>query len=173
MKKQKGTSPPEASPARRNFLTMVWIGLGFVVLAEFFWIIISFLKPRRSRAKGESGEIVVIGAVDDFEKNSVTAFTRGRFYISRLDDGGFIAMSCKCTHLGCTVTWDIEKKRFECPCHASAFDIKGNVINPPAPRALDFFPIMIENNIVKIDTGKRIQRKRFAETQVALPAIKI
>ena len=59
----------------------------------------------------------------------------------RLDDGGLLALSCKCTHLGCTVPWVEKEKKFLCPCHASAFDITGNVINSPAARALDTFPV--------------------------------
>jgi cytochrome b6-f complex iron-sulfur subunit len=75
-------------------------------------------------------------------------------------------LSRRCTHLGCTVPWDEEEKKFKCPCHASAFDITGNVINPPAPRALDTYPVKIENNIVKVDTGKPIRRKQFNKSQV-------
>ncbi len=87
----------------------------------------------------------------------------------RLGDGGFLALSCKCTHLGCTVPWVEKEKRFLCPCHASAFDITGNVISAPAPRALDIFTVSIENNIVKVDTGRRIKRSGFDSKQVVYP----
>ena len=86
--------------------------------------------------------------------HSVTAFVRGRFYLARLADGGFLALSRKCTHLGCTVPWVATENKFVCPCHASAFDITGNVISPPAPRALDIYAVMIENDIVKVDTSR-------------------
>ncbi len=163
------TSPPE--PSRRSFFKKVWMVLGFVALAEFIGLVVAFLKPRKPRIKeGDFGGIITAGAVDDFAPNSVTAFRQGKFYLSRLEDGGFLALSRKCTHLGCTVTWDSEKKRFECPCHASAFDIKGDVINPPAPRALDLYAVMIENSVVKVDTGKPIQRRRFKESQVTRSA---
>jgi len=106
------------------------------------------------------------GPVAKFPLNSVTAFIRGKFYLCRLEDGGFLAVSRKCTHLGCTVPWLDKEKRFACPCHASAFDIKGEVINPPAPRPLDLYRLFIENNIVKVDIGKRIKRSLFREDQV-------
>jgi hypothetical protein len=48
----------------------------------------------------------------------------------------------------------------------SAFDITGNVINSPAARALDTFTVTIENNIVKVETGKRIKRNGFEPKQV-------
>jgi cytochrome b6-f complex iron-sulfur subunit len=37
-----------------------------------------------------------------------------------------IAFSAACTHLGCTVQWQKNQHQFECPCHGSIFDAKGN-----------------------------------------------
>jgi cytochrome b6-f complex iron-sulfur subunit len=109
------------------------------------------------------------GAFDQFAPGSVTAFVRGRFYLVRLQDGGFLAISRQCTHLGCTVPWIDSEQRFACPCHASAFDITGNVINSPAPRALDRYPLAIENGIVKVDTGRPMRRNAFTTEQVMYP----
>ena len=166
------TAQPDQS--RRNFLTKLWIGLGVFALAEFVGVIFAFLRPRKSKV-GEKNldAIITAGAVDKFAPNSVTAFVRGRFYLSRLEDGGFLALSRKCTHLGCTVPWVEKEKKFACPCHASTFDIAGNVINSPAPRALDIYPVFIENNIVKVDTGKLIKRSEFRTEQVTYPKKKI
>ena len=69
-------------------------------------------------------------------------------------------------HLGCTVPWDEKTKTFPCPCHASSFDMQGSVLSPPAPRALDLFPVTIEGGIVKVDTSRRIERPRFEPGQV-------
>jgi cytochrome b6-f complex iron-sulfur subunit len=99
----------------------------------------------------------------------VTAFPRGNFYLARLEDGGFLAVSRTCTHLGCTVPWVFAEKRFVCPCHASTFDITGNVVNAPAPRAMDLYEVFIENNIVKVDARKRIRRTEFRKEQVVYP----
>jgi Rieske Fe-S protein len=62
---------------------------------------------------------------------------------------------------------------FACPCHGSAFDITGNVIDAPAPRALNIYPITIENNIIKVDTRKPIKRSTFSAEQVTYPKKKI
>jgi cytochrome b6-f complex iron-sulfur subunit len=98
--------------------------------------------------------------------SSVTPFNEGRFYLVRLDDGGLLALYRKCTHLGCAVPWDQAQKQFICPCHASAFDGTGAVLNPPAPRPLDLFPVSIVNGEVQVDTGKPMQRDRFDKSQV-------
>ena len=152
---------------KRDLLTKVWWGLGIAALIEFLGVGAVFLRPRKPRVKrGGFGEIIVAGAIDQFQPDTVTAFRNGQFYLARLENGGFLAISRKCTHLGCTVLWASEENRFKCPCHASAFDITGNVVAPPAPRALDLYPITIENSIVKVDTSKLAKRRRFETTQV-------
>jgi cytochrome b6-f complex iron-sulfur subunit len=153
--------------SRRDFLTKAWWGLGILAILEFVGVGVAFLRPRKSRAKtGDFGSIITAGAVDDFKPNSVTAFRRGHFYLARLKDGGFLALSRKCTHLGCSVPWDVKENKFICPCHASEFDITGNVISPPAPRALELYTVKIENRIIKVDTNKPIKRKTFDKSQV-------
>jgi len=162
--------PDTSGTSRRSFLIKVWKALGILALIEFAGVAIAFLRPRKtSGAEGEFGGVITAGLVDAFALNSVTAFRRGLFYLSRLDDGGFLALSYKCTHLGCTVPWVAAENRFVCPCHSSAFDIKGNVMSPPASRALDLYQVIIENDVVKVDTRKRIQRTEFRKEQVVHP----
>ena len=144
--------------------------MGGVALAEFVAVAFAFLRPRKSKAGGENADsIISAGAVERFTPNSVTAFVRGKFYLARLEDGGFLALSRTCTHLGCTVPWVEKEMKFACPCHGSAFDITGNVIEAPAPRALNIYPITIENNLIKVDTRKPIKRSRFRAEQVMYP----
>ena len=158
---------PEAEASRRGFLGKLWLLLGGVALAEGVWIIAGFLSPRKRRREG-AGEaaVIIAGPVDRFEPGTVTAFPEGRFYLARLAGGGFLALNRECTHLGCTVPWVASEGRFICPCHASAFDITGAVLSPPAPRPLDLFAVRIENAIVKVDVSRPIKRSSFAESQV-------
>ena len=160
----------QQDPSRRTFLTKLWIGLGILATLEFIGALIAFLRPRKPEAEvGDFGAILEAGPIDEFLLDSVTAFVRGRFYLVRLEDGGFLALSRRCTHLGCTVPWLSNEKEFACPCHASVFDIRGEVISPPAPRALDIFEVFIENNIVKVDTSRLIKRSEFRAEQVVYP----
>jgi cytochrome b6-f complex iron-sulfur subunit len=154
-------------PSRRNFLNKLWVGLGLVALVEAVVVVFAFLRSNKSKPPGvDSHVMVTAGAVSTFEPNSVTAFVRGRFYLARLEDGGFLALSRKCTHLGCTVPWFEKEMKFACPCHGSAFNITGEVISSPAPRPLDIYPIFIENNVVKVDTSEPLKRSEFRTEQV-------
>jgi cytochrome b6-f complex iron-sulfur subunit len=157
------------STTRRSFLGRLWLWLGGVALFEGLWIVGAVLRPRLRRVTETDDAVMVAGPVERFDPGSVTAFPGGRFYLSRLDDGGFLALSRKCTHLGCTVPWMGEVDRFVCPCHASSFDIRGEVLSPPAPRALDLHPVRIENGVVKVDTSKTVTRRTFAPSQVVRP----
>jgi cytochrome b6-f complex iron-sulfur subunit len=154
------------SASRRRLLNWIWGGLLATFTAEIAWVTGSFLRPRRARATDESA-LVIAGPVERFSPKTVTAFPEGRFYLARLEDGGFLALDRTCTHLGCTVPWDAETGRFKCPCHASTFDITGAVLAPPAPRPLDLYQVRIENGVVKVDTGRRIRRDAYVPGQEA------
>ena len=167
MSKTTKEKKPDVDSPRRSFLNIIWLVLGGVALAEFVAVALAFLRPRKLKARREDPDsIITAGAVERFKKNSVTAFVRGKFYLVRLEDGGFLALSRTCTHLGCSIPWVEKEMKFACPCHASVFDITGNVIEAPAPRALDIYPIVIENNMVKVHTREPVKRSMFRADQV-------
>lgn len=52
------------------------------------------------------------------------------------------ALSRKCTHLGCKLTYHEDRDIFECPCHQSQFHAEtGKVMRGPAREPLTFFPV--------------------------------
>jgi cytochrome b6-f complex iron-sulfur subunit len=141
--------------------------LGGIALLEAGWIAVSSLVARtREQSSPDGPSVIVAGPVDRFALGSVTPFAEGRFYLARDEDGGFLALHRKCTHLGCSVPWNEDEQRFACPCHASAFDIHGDVVNAPAPRPLDLYAVTIDDGIVKVDTARLIRRRSFERDQV-------
>lgn len=161
------SSSNTGSLSRRDFLKTAWAGLAGLALFEVGAISVAYMQPITTQ--GEFGSEITAGKVDDFPINSVTPIPNGRFYLSRLEDGGFLAIYQRCTHLGCTVPWDQTQALFACPCHNSQFTRTGDLLNPPAPRALDLFAIRIEDGLVKVDTSKPIVRDHFEPTQVVYP----
>ena len=157
MSVQDQTSPQQDNVTRRDFLKLAWGAAGALALVEAGGVALRFFSPRV--VEGEFGGVFTVGHVDEFPPGSVTPVTAGRFYLVRLDDGGFLALYRKCTHLGCAVPWDQAEGKFICPCHASAFELDGDVLNPPAPRPLDRFPVLIDaDGMIAVDTATAIER---------------
>lgn len=156
--------------SRRSFLNRVWLVLGGVAFAEIVVGAFAFFRSSsRQKLPEEADNIITAGPVENFEPGTVSAFVAGKFYLARLEDGGFLAMSRRCTHLSCTVPWVAAENKFICPCHASEFDIRGEVTSPPAPRALDLYQVEIHNNVLTVNTGKLRKRSAFAGDQVTYP----
>lgn len=164
MEKTMTSATTQSKAARRDFLKTTWAVAGAAVLLELGGAALFYMQPRL--AEGEFGGLITVGKVDDFPPGSVTHIPNGRFYLSRLQDGGFLALYQRCTHLGCNVPWDQAQGTFICPCHSSAFSVEGEVLNPPAPRPLDLFRITIEDGLVKVDTSTPITRQKYDPTQV-------
>ncbi|WP_051469694.1 FAD-dependent oxidoreductase [Chelativorans sp. J32] len=57
--------------------------------------------------------------------------------VRRHDDGSLIGLSATCTHMGCIVGWNGIDRTWDCPCHGSRFDERGEVIAGPAVSALE------------------------------------
>jgi cytochrome b6-f complex iron-sulfur subunit len=150
---------------RRNFLKSGVSALGMLALFEAGGASLLFMQPRS--LEGEFGGAVTAGTVDTFPPGSVTEFPDGRFFLVHAPQGGFLAVYRRCTHLGCSVNWEPDKNQFFCPCHASSFDIHGDVENPPAPRALDTFPVQIADDQVIVDTSTIQSRDSFSVEQLA------
>jgi cytochrome b6-f complex iron-sulfur subunit len=60
------------------------------------------------------------------------------------------AFSLTCTHLGCTVQWQADKKEFYCPCHDGRFDEFGDVVAGPPPIPLEQVSVRVDADIVTI-----------------------
>ncbi len=82
------------------------------------------LKKKPSLAEVRPGE----GAVVRLNGRDVAAFRR--------EDGTVSAVSARCTHLGCLVSFNAAEHSWDCPCHGSRFDVDGRVIEGPATRRL-------------------------------------
>jgi len=143
--------------SRRDFINLAWGAAGAAAVSELSIVGLRFLSPRAT--VGEFGGKFTLGSYDQYPPGSVTPVEAGRFYLVRLQDGGFLAIYRRCTHLGCAVPFDHASGEFVCPCHGSAFTMEGDVINQPAPRPLDLFALAInEAGEIVVDTGSPIER---------------
>jgi len=151
-------------PGRRDFMKTAWKGLGIIGGLEFTGLTLHYLIERGDNSNNKN--LFDAGSAAEFPKNSVTPFRRGKFYLVRLADGGFMALSLKCSHLGCAVIWDEKAAEFICPCHSSKFNRQGDVVSPPAPRALDVYDIEVTSGKLMVNLNKKSKRERFDKSQL-------
>ncbi len=127
--------------SRRDFFGRLgWGGFGLVSLVGFLSFIRSafprvlFLPP--SKFKAGRPEDYPVGEVSEKYKNEY------RVWIVR-EDYGFFAIFAKCTHLGCTPRWLASENKYKCPCHGSGYYKDGYNFEGPAPRPMDRFAIVL------------------------------
>ena len=143
--------------SRKDIFNVLWASAGVLAVGELALVGLRFLSPRV--VEGEFGGLFNLGDYDQFPEGSVTPVEAGRFYLVRLQDGGFLAIYRRCTHLGCAVPFDQASQEFVCPCHGSAFTTEGQVKNDPAPRPLDLFLLSInDDGQIEVDTSQKIER---------------
>ena len=156
-------SEQKSGMSRRNFLGFAW-GVSLIALVGQAGVaFLQFFQPRLKT--GGFGSKIIAGTPKEFKPGTVNLVQAGHFYISTLEDGGYLALWQRCTHLGCTVPWRADEKQFHCPCHSSLYNPKGEVIGGPAPRPLDIFPIALVDGNLVVDTGNPIVRDKFDPSQ--------
>ena len=167
-KRERNTTTTETvTTERRSLLVRFWQVLAAAAGLELCWLATSLLRARANRRAGtQSGtNYLEAGTIDQFKPGDVKAVPRGGFYLVCLEDGSFLALSKTCTHLGCSVPWNQEEEKFICPCHGSSFDRNGVVLTPPAVRPLDYYPVKIENGLIRVDVASPKKRESFNASQ--------
>lgn len=72
--------------------------------------------------------------VINLEKDNYVSLKHKKKYIGVYKDnnGQVFALDIRCPHLGCILSFNKEERAYECPCHGSKFDYKGNLLYSPS-----------------------------------------
>jgi menaquinol-cytochrome c reductase iron-sulfur subunit len=84
---------------------------------------------------------IQIEQVDGWRK----AVSEKAVYITKDPDGQLRALTAICPHLGCTVPWNRDKKRFICPCHGGTFTSDGARVSGPSQRGMDTLETSVQD----------------------------
>jgi quinol---cytochrome c reductase iron-sulfur subunit, bacillus type len=84
------------------------------------------------------------------EAGKTTAFVRKGAKELDEDPNEFIAISSRCVHAGCPVTFVQAAGNFVCPCHGGVYDFEGKRIGGPPVRPLDRFQTRIRAGTVEV-----------------------
>ena len=95
------------------------------------WVGAHFVGDRLLPAQASSSDDVPAGEA------RVVRSGVGKVGVFRDDGGALHAVSLRCTHLGCLVTFNSAERSWDCPCHGSRFDVDGAVLAGPASKPLE------------------------------------
>jgi Rieske Fe-S protein len=161
---------PEVS--RRTFLTWYMAGLMTATLVAGIAPILVYIWPP-APAGEKVGEVKVTPSTpissladDDaikfdapqntgfFEQDGGGANAKGNvtysgYAVNHAGKISFFAITC--SHLGCSVNFVKDKKRFECPCHGSRFSLDGQVIHGPALFPLSHLRVTEQGDSLLVD----------------------
>ena len=128
--------------SRRDFLDWIIKGGLLATLMGMLFPALAYLWPvtRRGPALG----MMEVGRVDEIPVGgSKKVVLGGSALLVVRTEKEFKAFSAICTHLGCIVYWDSEKRGIVCPCHAGVFDLDGRVVSGPPPRLLPIHAVSV------------------------------
>lgn len=77
------------------------------------------------------------------EKGTIVRYQGKKWGVYKELSGKIFAVSTTCPHLGCMLAWNEDEKTWDCPCHGSRFDYKGNLIDNPSLSFQSSCPISI------------------------------
>lgn len=95
--------------------------------------------------------LVEVARTDNVRPGSVYRTTRADEPLILTNDAGTIrTFAAICTHEGCPLGWNAQQRLIRCPCHGSAFDVRGQVVEGPAKKPLKEIETFVERGRVLI-----------------------
>ena len=131
---------------RRSFLSMIFAVMGSISFGSLAYPFLKYLAPPKAEIKAGKQKIrkSVVGEAKEILFQNTPAIIIDR------PGKGLIALSRVCTHLGCLLEYDKQKKMLICPCHAGIFNLEGRVVSGPPPKSLTVIPLKVEGEDIVI-----------------------
>ena len=125
-----------STTSRRHFLDLLLSASLLGWLACIVYPIIRYLKPLPQT--GPTGPTrLTRDEASKLEQNKYVIVPVSGQRVMVLQAGDQLhAFSAKCTHEGCTVTFQPAQSVIWCPCHDGRFDLNGRVLSGPPPQPL-------------------------------------
>lgn len=153
-----GTPDPNdeglVSPERRTFLKTAIGVLGAVYAGAVGYPVYRYLASSVEESLMESAvnEVTLDNALA-LPKNAALMFKFGSApaMLIHQPDGGWTALSAVCTHLGCTPSYQPDRKVIFCPCHGGVYDAHtGANISGPPPKPLTEYKVVIADGKITV-----------------------
>ena len=126
----------KSTTSRRRFLDLLLGASALGWIASVAYPIIRYLKPLPQTGPTGPTRLTREEAAKLDEKKFVIVPVSGQRVIVFQSEDKLFAFSAKCTHEGCTVTFQQAQGVIWCPCHDGRFDLSGRVLSGPPPQPL-------------------------------------
>jgi cytochrome b6-f complex iron-sulfur subunit len=137
---------------RRRFMNAVLGLFGVISAIGVIYPVSMFLWPQRRKTRGAAVQSIKIPLSDvPIGEAKFIRFLNKATVIIHLNEQEIVALSAVCTHLGCVVKWNDDKKELSCPCHGGRFDTRGSVLGGPPPAPLPSFTTHVEDTYIVIE----------------------
>ncbi len=146
MSENKLPEPGTVLKGRRDFLGKILIVFFVVIGMEFGYSVIRLLTTKPT---GEKKTVLISLTSLPIDGKIEVVYGGNKIEIKRTEKG-ITAMSMVCTHLGCLVIWEEEKRQYHCPCHDAYFSEDGQVISGPTTIPLEKISVTVRGNTVII-----------------------
>ena len=152
---EDSTAQPAETTTRRGFLLAAGAA-GLCYVGALGYPIYRYLaSPAEMAASASAVTEVTLKDAQKLPAGSVLMFKFGTSpaMLIHHKDGAWVALSAVCSHLGCTVQYEVDQNRIHCACHGGVYDPRtgANVSGPP-PKPLKKF------NVTVGDAGVQVSR---------------
>ena len=70
-------------------------------------------------------------------KGKIVNYDGRKVGVYKNEEGDYFCINPVCAHLKCALSFNEAEKTWDCQCHGSRYDIKGNILEGPTVRPLD------------------------------------
>jgi Rieske Fe-S protein len=150
------------NPGRRNFLSMIPLGIFGAIAVSIGTASKRFMEPQIATAASENWK--VLGLMSDLSgeepiAKSISVESINGWSKTVEDVTVYVlpkheckVLSSVCPHEGCPIIWDADSKNFLCPCHDSFFQDDGKRLSGPAQADLTAIETKVEDGKLHIKT---------------------
>jgi cytochrome b6-f complex iron-sulfur subunit len=137
---EQALTTPDPKTSRRHFIDLLLGASALAWLASVAYPIIRYLKPLpQTGATGPTHLTREEAGKLEQNKFVIVPVSGQRVIVLQAPDQQLFAFSAKCTHEGCTITYQPGQSQLWCPCHDGRFDLTGRVLSGPPPKPLAKF----------------------------------
>jgi cytochrome b6-f complex iron-sulfur subunit len=133
MEEQAGKA---STTSRRHFFNLLLGASILGWLASVAYPVIRYLKPLPQTGPTGPTRLTRDESAKLEQNRFVIVPVSGQRVIVFQSQNQLFALSAKCTHEGCTVTYLPGQSVIWCPCHDGRFDLTGRVLSGPPPQPL-------------------------------------